>query len=180
MKNEVMARALTDIDDDLIADARTSARKSKRLSLYRFGAAAAACLILTFGILFYTNLPGGGEITVAGTLLADEPVAIGAISPAAFSVNPMQRSDDTLTVSLELVPDGKARIRTEDGSFAIVPAGADTSIYTGIDYTADESVTVKWAIPSPDTSRTYRLTVGRKQLMLYYDASVNNWLIAKQ
>ena len=180
MKNEVMARALTDIDDDLIVDAHTSARKPKRLSLYRFGAAAAACLILAFGILFYTNLPGGGEITVSGTLLADEPVAVGATSPAAFSVSPMQRSDDTLTVSLDLVPDGKAKIRTEDGSFAVVPQGTNASVYTGTDYTAAESVTVKWSIPAPDTSRIYELTVGSEQLLLYFESSLNTWVIAKQ
>ena len=179
MKNEVMARALTDIDDDLIADAHFSARKPKRLSLFRFGA-AAACLILLVGVLFYANMPGGSEITVAGTLLEDEPIAVGKVSPSAFSVSPMQRSDDTLTVSLELIPDGKAKIQTEDGSFAVIPAGAGSSVYTGTDYTATESVTLKWAIPSPDTSRTYRLTVGGKQLLLYYEASANNWVIAKQ
>ena len=179
MKNEVMARALTDIDDDLIADAHSPVRKPKRLSLYRFGA-AAACLILLVGVLLYANLPGGGEITVAGTPLADEPIAVGKVGPAAFSGSPMQRSDDTLTVSLELIPDGKTKIRTEDGSFAVVPTDADASVYTGTEYTADKSVTLKWAIPSPDIARSYELTVGSEQLLLYFDASASNWVIAKQ
>lgn len=180
MKNEVMARAMTGIDYDLIADARAHVRMSMRHPLYRFVAAAAACIVLALGVLVYSNLLGNAEISVGGLPISSEPVAVGAFNPASLLIDPLQRSGDILlTIPLKITPDGKAKIQAKDGSFSVIQTDTNSSVYTGTTYTATETVALDWIIRSPDTNLTYELTVGTKQLMLYFDASFNNWLIVK-
>ena len=46
MKNEILARAITEIDDDLLAEAREPVKKKKpnyRIMITKYAAAVAAC-----------------------------------------------------------------------------------------------------------------------------------------
>ena len=78
MKNEILAQAMTHIDDALIAEAderRTRGAKITARTLmrnvYRYGA-VAACLILAIGVLIAGNI-GGQDVLLYGESIADSP-----------------------------------------------------------------------------------------------------------
>ena len=92
MKNEILAQALTNIDDALIAEAderRTRGAKITARSLaqniYRYGA-VAACLILAIGVLIAGNI-GGQDVLLYGESIADSPRTVAEYMPLRLKIS---------------------------------------------------------------------------------------------
>lgn len=65
MKNELLARAMTEIDDDLLEEARRPLPKRRLLPAVARYTAAAACFIAVFVAVFAVMRGGGGMATVS-------------------------------------------------------------------------------------------------------------------
>lgn len=175
MKNEILVRAIGEIDDALIADAHAGSKRV-RFPIRRMTAFAAA-MLLFFGSVFYLKLPGQ-EMTVNGIPLADAPIFLHTATPFALAAElPSERQADVLTVSLALDLHDATAITAANGSFQIMRG--DTVLCSGDRYTACGVVTVEWTIRTPDPSQTYRLTVGNTGLSLYFDPATACWCMQK-
>ncbi len=181
MVNEVMAQAITGIDDELITDAYTaSAKKKSRKPIYTI-ASVAACLVLIFTAIFL-SVPKGTQIYLDGEKITEAPVLVSSPLSVA-SVSP--RVSPELTVHLTVDFKSQTRIFTDDGNFSVCGINQDTLFYEGNDYIADKSTAKKecslyWTIENPDSENTYTLTLEDKEtriLRLKYDENQQNWMI---
>lgn len=174
MKNEVLARAITDIDDELIVSAHRPAF-SKRKVMKRFGA-CAACLILVCGIVVFSHSNSEPEILVNGIAVSSQPVAaLSADTPkTAIAMN-------VITVPFEIVSNGDLTIEAIDGSIEVYSSKTNEQICVGQFCKTKGSVAVQWTIENPDYSRTYQIQVNnpKTMLILQYEQTTNTWVITK-
>lgn len=174
MKNEILARAIGDIDDDLIADAHTVSGRV-RIPLRRLYA-MAACMLLFFGTLLYVRLPGDA-IRFGGDALSDTPVVVQDAMPAVHTTDPCMRDGNVLTVSLELSLRDATRIAAADGTFELLRG--ETAFYVGNAYTTSGRLTLNWSVRIPDPTMTYRLNVGSAELLLSMDPATECWILTQ-
>ena len=182
MVNEVMARAVTGIDDELITDDYTaSAKKKSRKPLYAL-VSIAACLVLVFTAVLL-SAPNRTQVYLQGEKITHKPVLVSSPLSEAF-ISPRVSPELTISLTLDL---GKAetRIYTSEGKFTLCSINQDTLFYEGNDYIADKSTAKKecslyWTIENPDSENTYTLTLEDKEtriLRLKYDENQQNWMI---
>ena len=174
MKNEILARAIGDIDDDLIADAHTVSGRV-RIPLRRLYA-MAACMLLFFGTLLYVRLPGDA-IRFGGDALSDTPVVVQDAMPAVHTTDPCMRDGNVLTVSLELSLRDATRIAAANGTFELLRG--ETAFYVGNAYTTSGRLTLNWSVRIPDPTMTYRLNVGSAELLLSMDPATECWILTQ-
>jgi hypothetical protein len=95
MKNELMVRAMTHIDDALIDEANEIVVSRKKFmrsgltkSLYQYGS-LAACMALMIGVMLISRL-GGSEVLLYGESISESPQIITEYLPRAVthSVDP--------------------------------------------------------------------------------------------
>lgn len=174
MKNEILARAIGDIDDDLIADAHTVSGRV-RIPLRRLYA-MAACMLLFFGTLLYVRLPGDA-IRFGGDALSDTHVVVQDAMPAVHTTDPCMRDGNVLTVSLELSLRDATRIAAANGTFELLRG--ETAFYVGNAYTTSGRLTLNWSVRIPDPTMTYRLNVGSAELLLSMDPATECWILTQ-
>lgn len=174
MKNEALARAISELDDDLIADAHTAVRKV-RFPARRF-CAMAACMLLFFGTLLYVGFPDG-TMLLDGSPLSDTPVVVQDAAPVAHTAEPYMRDGSILTVLLDLDLRDATRITAENGTFELM-RGSRT-LYAGSDRIASGPLTLLWSVRAPDPGETYQLTVGETTLTLSFDSATACWVMQK-
>ena len=174
MKNEVLVRAITEIDEDLIVSAHRSA-SSKRISVKYFGALAAACLLLICGVVFLFHKNDSKPEIVFG-----EPVVSTQQSKIA-TFDLMQTSQLVITVTIEIDPEQALDITAADGEISVYAAETYKLIYVGQSYEVNEPVIAEWTIEDPDTDKTYRFTVKNKKsvFILQYDQTKDQWTITE-
>lgn len=115
MKNEILARAITEIDDDLLAEAREPVKKKKpnyRIMITKYAAAVAACFVLVFSFVFFGNYGRSGEIDISidgQSVSADEG---GDIMLPRISVHTTDVTRDIkkMTVPTEIKIDGRTAV----------------------------------------------------------------------
>lgn len=167
MNNEVMARAVTELDDGLIAGAHTF---SKRRSFGRLAARllAAACITVVLCAVFSFFSFERIEVSVNGTAVSGRPIAVAG-STMTRSV-PLE-----LSVEITIRTDKPISVEASDGF--IGTNGSDTDRKT-LALTGD--TTLVWTVDNPDIGQQYFLSLDRKTgLMLSYDESLNKWTILK-
>lgn len=174
MKNEIFLRAMGEIDDDLLETAQKPRRRALRPTL-----AAAACLVLLVGALL-TYRAGGPGLTVGGTALGRDPVAID--TPAMMSLEgPAPRTPASLTVPLELSGSRKQlALAAETGTIRVFDAETGELLSDGTSGSFDCPLRLEWTVPQPDPGETYRLTVGRTVLCLSFDEDLGVWCVTKE
>ena len=76
MKNELLARAITEMDDKLITDAQMTPFAKRKYKKY-LGFCAAACFVFVCGAVFLFGHIGRTEIFINGEPVSDQPIAVG-------------------------------------------------------------------------------------------------------
>ena len=179
MKNEVLVRAITEIDEELIVSAHRS-ESSKRKSIKYFSALAAACLLLICGVVFLFHKNNSRPEIVFG-----EPAAAVPIGVISYDLRDTSQSGVTsqsnIKVPFEIVSKRDMTVTAVDGEISVYSAETNKLIYVGQLYKANEPVTVEWTIEDPDTEKTYRITVNNKEkvYMLRYDETEEKWSITE-
>ncbi len=179
MKNEVMAAAVTGIDDKLITEAQVITKRSNRFHPVYSIAALAACLVLVFTFIFALgNRDASPELFINGSKITSEPIAVD-IPMTAFA----RDSDTEITIPLSLDIKEPAKITLSDGVMSVCSAGnSDTLYHTGTDYTTDIPVNIHWTIDGSDITKSYTLTLNDGEIVyaLSYNESDSFWSICKQ
>ena len=173
MKNEIMARALTQIEDALLEDAQKKTPKRGQ-NFLRGLYAAAACLAVLFCSVLFLRLTAVPGITVNGTELGTEPI------PVAASAEPyvVRFFDGSERVTLQISVRRETEIRVSSGTFDVF-CGTER-IGSGTSFTGQGELSVRWVIPDADSRQCYEMTVGSTTLLLTYDSSLNGWIICKK
>lgn len=178
MKHEAMARALTQLDDDLIASACEYAPKKRRKSAYPRILAMAACLALVLCAAFFTQRAPAVDIFIGETALGDGAIMIDAPAPMALEA----RMPETQALSVPLRLTGKSgsdlTVAVSDG---VLDAPIDSFPRALSERTAEHgSALFTWTIDAPDENMRYTLFLdGKAAVKLYYDASAACWLAEK-
>lgn len=178
MKNEVMARAVTDIDDNLITEAQVITKRSNRLRPVYSIAALAACLVLVFTLIFNVVSSGSFGLFIGNEKISDKPIAVN--SPTAAYARIITREQ---TVSLSLKTKEPTKITVSAGVMSVCSAGqTDTLYHKGTEYTTDIPVNIHWTVDGSDTTKSYTLTLndGEEVYALSFDEGTSLWSICKQ
>ncbi|MCI8719440.1 MAG: hypothetical protein K1W19_00700 [Lachnospiraceae bacterium] len=178
MKNEVFARAITEIDDELVISAhKNMVPRSKRK---KWPLAVAACFLLICGIALYLGNSSRIEVFVYGNTISDQPVTIDL--PAPLSSDQRLLSSDAITVPLEIKTKHKVDIKTEDGILEVYSRETDQLLCEGQTCKASDFVTVFWTIEAPNPKQIYKLHINSDTvvLLLSYSGDTNSWIVNKQ
>lgn len=181
MKNEVLVRAITEIDEELIVSAHRSASSKGKFIKY-FGAAAAACLLLICGVVFlFRN--NGSKPGIAGSdigIVFGEPV-ISAQPVKIITYDLLPTPRNIITVPISVVSESELAITAEDGEINVYSAETNEQIYVGRSCEINGGVKAEWVIEDPDTDKNYLLKVNNKEKMylLRYDSTNDVWSITE-
>ncbi len=172
MKNEILAQAMTHIDDALIAEAderRSSRSKITSRSLmrnaYRWGS-IAACMILAVAVLIAANI-GGQDVLLYGESIADSPRTVSEYMPrsvAYYYEDTIQVEDISLPLELEFKKE--TTLTLNEGVMLVLDKNGDT-VYEGNEFVANGSVSIIVTIPGMteeaviNTSRGYNIVLTR-------------------
>lgn len=182
MANEVMAKALSGIDDELIVNAYKASTKKRNLKPLYSISAIAACLVLIFTAMF--ALPQKStQIYLYSEKVTHIPCIVN--QPSALSSLPRTYSQD-LSIPLDVKLAGETKITCSQGTIAPCGENQDCFYYTtGNTFLADKDtaknpLSLLWTIESPDETKTYTLTLEGKKtevLTLSFDEESLNWTI---
>ncbi len=177
MANEVMAKALSGIDDELIVNAYKASTKKRNLKPLYSISAIAACLVLIFTLILSTSgnttaVFLNNEKVTSSPQIVTSPLSTASVSPRAIS--------NTLTLPLEINLSSQTSIKCSQGTIAVYEKDTDALIYSGNTYTAKTDVSLLWTVNDPDEAKVYTLTLEGKKaqvLKLKFDENENNWTI---
>ncbi len=199
MKNEVMAKAITGIDDKLIAEAQGTTKRSNKLRPLYSICALAACLVLVFTFIFAVGnsektpvpLIDGDKTTQQepvllynGSKITQEPITFD-LPITAFA----RDSDVEIAVDLSLDIKEPTLISVSKGKMYISSFKdtntfyySDTLYCEGTQYLAEIPVNIAWIIDGSDITKPYTLTLNHEEAVytLNFDESTSLWSICKQ
>ncbi len=171
MKHEVMARAISELDDELIASACDY--RPRRVRAFPRVLAAAACLalILTAALTMTRRAPET-DILIGGTALSAAPIPID--QPAPMALDPAESAQP---LEILLTVEGKA-----DEATAVSVSGgtlspeADSSS-ADLSCTVTGEASLVWRIEAPDENARYTLSLdGKAAAVLHYDGAKGCWV----
>lgn len=180
MNNELMSKAITGIDEDLIADAHAQAIPRRTNRRWISLASVAACLVLVFALGIITRGGGGTQVYVEGALLSGRAIALNI--PNQASPDSKQPVFDIITVPVDITVENAMIIEVFDGTIEVFSDATGELLGSGKSFCAEESVSVRWLIDAPDTTLVYEMDINNSEtvLLLKYDENLNNWTIKKQ
>ena len=168
MNNEVMARAVTELDDGLIAGAHTFSKKRRFSRPAARLLAAAACITVVFCAVFTFFSSERIDVSVNGEEVSGRPLAVAGAS--------LNRSvPQELSVPIAVRTDKPISVEASDGFLV-----TDTKNIHRKSLTLTGDTNLVWTVENPDIGQQYFLSLDRKTgLMLSYDESLNKWTILK-
>lgn len=176
MKHEVMARAMSELDDELIADAYAY-KPRKRYALPRFLAAAACLVLVLAAALTMTRDALPAEIKVEGAALSSIPIPIS--QPAAMALDARGSLSGPLSplLTIESKSVEAVTVTVSDGVLT-QPLYSLQEEFTS--YAVSGKVQLCWTIEYPDTGTVYTLSLdGAPAVTLRYDEANGYWAAAR-
>ena len=169
MKNELLARAMSEIDDDLLEEARRPLPRRRVFPVVMLQyAAAAACLVLVFGAVLSAvrggNMPtvsvNGVKITDSGVL--EKPIEMSL----TVSTHQLRLIDGTeIRLHFEAGEGHAVTLDVSDGSIIVTDNGEQ---YTNAVITDDSDIS--WYV---DTAREKSFTMTAKNKTVVITATVD-------
>lgn len=180
MNNEVMARAITEIDDELIASAQSP---SKRINVHRnrkiFSlCAVAACFVLFISGALLWQRQNKLDITVQGNLLYDRAVTLDI--PAVASPDARKTLSDSISVSIDIAANDDFEIEAIDGIVEVYDTQTNEPTDSGKLIKASGNVNVLWTVENLTESSESTLRIKDSTLVLSYNKEENHWIILKK
>ena len=174
MKHEVMARAMSELDDDLVTSAYDYRPRKVRAFPRVLAAAACLALILTAALTMTHRAPETG-ILIGGTVLAADPVPID--QPAPMALDPAESAPP---LEILLTVEGKTgeatAVAVSDGTLS--PEAERSSADTSCTVTGEASLI--WRIEAPDEDAVYTLSLGGNAAAALRFDSANGYWVAER
>ncbi len=170
MKNEVMARAITQIDDDLIEQAFAAKKIPFRAPLWAVAACLALVCSLGLGMLFM----GSPTARIDGKSIPQQGMVLERPTPLTIDA----RSIGDITVEMEVSP---GAVWAKEGLLEVYAAESGALLHSGRFYRGTQNMLLRWTVPNPDPAKSYALRLGSvKTLRLLFDLESNQWKIISQ
>lgn len=164
MKNEILAQAITNIDDALIAEADEAPAKGSKITsktlmrnIYRFGA-VAACALIAVGVFLAGKL-GGQEVLLYGENIENSPGTVYEFMPLAI----IEPEDSNIPLELEFKKETKLTLSA--GVMLVLDENGET-VYEGSEYVAKGRVSIILTLPRDaaeciiETDRSYNIVLS--------------------
>ena len=175
MQNEVMARAIGGIDDDLILSAHSAVPRRATWRVY--AACAAAALLLMFGAWQFFRGIGHVDVFLYGNRISDQAIPIE--EPVVFTEPRVM--ENSLHIPLTMNFHGEKKVFSETGICEVYSAETGDILFSGNTVIVNDRMTVTWVLQHPDPSETYVLHIGsRTVLSLFYDDNHCQWRMIKK
>ena len=178
MKNELMARAMTQIDYALIEEAdempdRKSLAPSFMKNLTRYGG-MAACMLLVVSALLLGSLRSP-EVTLFGDEITKDARTINEYIPRAvtYSVSPAEIVPRTIPMELDFKR--STRLTVEEGEMVILDDSGDV-LYSGTEYFAKGETSLCLSLPE-STQRCVIVTDRGYNIVLNQDPTSGLWYV---
>lgn len=166
MNRDALARAMTEIDDELISQSFEFSQKNKRNLRFKKLSAVAACFVVIIAALSAFLFGSETRVSVYGTVVSDNPVAVSTAQNA-------RAMTQELSVPLEIKATGKVVLKVQSGE-----------LYTASSSVGEREIeesgnfSVLWTVENAEIGQDYFLTVSDKtDLLLSFDESLNKWTI---
>ena len=172
MKNETMARAITELDDGLIEDAMQAA--PRQISPWRRWCAAAACLVLVMAAGLAAPAVSRPAVSLHGTALTAAPAPVDETSPLRIAAPDWA---EPVEVELDLTLRRETALAASEGTLTLRQEGQEP--VTAPEWRGSGKVSVLWSIGDARPDRQYTLTAGPVTLVLEYSESLRGWTIRK-
>lgn len=173
MKHEALASAVTGIDDDLLQDAATVPPVPRRPAFGRWGAMAAAVL-LVIGLSVLWRQSGMLRLSVGETVIGSTPVPVAQAEPRA--AEPALHLLEPLEVKLTLTGRGEWQLTASAGELQVTQNDAVS------DWDSTQSgrggCAVLWVIGQPAAGQEYRLAINTQTMILSQNEE-GVWMIQK-
>lgn len=173
MKHEVMARAMSELDDDLIAGAYAYKPRQK-FPLPRV-LAAAACLALILTAAFTASRSAErNTLYIGGTALTGAPVPIDSPAPLALDGRSMDTPPLCVALSIESRSGDALTVSVSEG---VLDSPADSSPRALSSRSAASGEVLTWTVETPDENARYTLSLdGKAAAVLRYDGAKGCWV----
>ncbi len=171
MKNELLARAMTEIDDALIAEANERPARSKVThrtllqAVYRWGT-IAACALLVLGVVIAGNL-GSNDVLLYGESITDQSKMINMPRAIAHMI-------DT-EIPLELEFKKETTLTLTEGVMTVLDGGGEV-VFEGSEYTVRGSISMILTLPAEATEALIETDRGYN-IVLTKDIQSGNWYV---
>ncbi len=178
MRNEGMARAIGQVDPDLIEEAGKAGKKSRGFSGGRLwgglAAAAAALVLLTAGLLgtFRREV----SVLLYGQELTSDPAALAMPMTAAAERSPLEM----ITVPLQVETEREVTAEAGTGTLEILREGSDEPESSGEKLSFSGKAELLWTVEQPQQGETYLLKIGDLEICLSYSAGDGSWTVIKR
>lgn len=168
MKNEILARAITEIDDELLTEAREPVKKKKpnfRLAT-RYIGAIAACFVVVLSLVLFRNYGSGNfDVSIDGQTLREQTGEITSPSISVYTEDHSPRDKKKMTVPIKIEVNGETVIEASEGGTLCT---ADGRITSSIKTRRDTSF--EWVV-DVSGKENFELTVTSKSKTLIIKAT---------
>ena len=164
-----MARALSELDDELVEEAMTRPWRKRKWAAIGGGAAAACLALVLLGLpLTQPKITA----TVNGAAVGRTPVPAGD-GVAAFALEPAAPR-----VRMELYLPRMTEVSVTDGVIELYEG--ETCYATGPSFAGEGTIDLVWAVEDGAAGQYYTMEAGRVTLVLQYDDARQDWTIRKK
>lgn len=181
MNNEVMARAITKIDDDIIADNYDNIIPfHKRKAQVRAALAAACVALIVLSSAIFALRQTEPKIYAYGSLVEDKPITVASSSNGELKGRGIK--DGGISITMKIKSGGNVKLEADGGELDVCNTESGELLYSGKLYETKTPVSVTWIVKNPGTEHVYTLSLndGKTVIGLVYDNENNNWTIQKQ
>ena len=174
MKNEVMAKAITGIDEDLLLAVPSRKRQHRA-----YWSLAAACLLLfavtAAALLFRQGAQDG--LYVDNHPLGRSPVVIDVPVPLTGEFH----RPAVITVTVEFRKEKTVSVEAVQGTTEIYSMETNERIAAGSSYEGEGPLRISWQIEKPAYGQEYTLRINESvQLSLSYHEAEGQWILTKK
>lgn len=167
MKNEVMARAITQIDDDLIEQAHAVKKRNFHAKAWALAACLALVCSLGLGMLFM----GSPTAQIDGNPIPKQGIVLDSPTP----LNTEPRAIGEITVEIEV---SAGAVWAKEGLLEVYSAENGALLHSGRFYRSTQDMLLRWTVAEPDPAKSYTLQLGSAQkLLLFFDCKSNSWKV---
>lgn len=167
MKNEILARAMTEIDDELLAEAREPVKKKKpnfRLAT-RYIGAIAACFVVVLSLVLFRNYGSGNfDASIDGQTLREQTGEITSPSISVYTEDHSPRDKKKMTVPIKIKANGETVVTASEGGILCTADGEETSSLK-----TKKDTEIEWSVNVAD-EESFELTVASKKKTLIIKA----------
>lgn len=167
MKNEILARAMTEIDDELLAEAREPVKKKRPnfRVVTKYIGAMAACFALVLSLVLFGNYGRDAfDVSVDGLAIEEQSGELMLPRVSVHTQDSSPRDKKRMTVPIKIEANGETVVTASEGGILCTADGEETSSLK-----TKKDTEIEWSVNVAD-EESFELTVASKKKTLIIKA----------